>query len=248
MSIATVQFYSESLERDVNYNVILPRTGTGPYPVLMQLHGHGDNYNTWLYQTNLLLYARTQSMIIVLPDGGNSFYLNLYARNTVQPNLHQLGAQMYEYFLIDDLREHVNQTFHVRPGRWAIGGNSMGGYGAMRLGCKYPDLFASIRAHSGVYWQKEDLAGICPDPDDADIYRITEQLVQSEQRVEIGFDCGIEDNLLEHNRHLHAHMEKIGLPHHYDENSGGHTWRYWDEHVQAALTQHAHIFAQESTI
>lgn len=152
---------------------------------------------------------------------------------------------MMEDFIIEDLREHVSKTFPVRPGRWGIGGNSMGGFGAMRLGCKYPALFASIRAHSGVYPERANLLGVCPDPDEADIYRITEQLVDSEHKVEIGFDCGTEDHMLEYNRSLHAHMEKIGLSHHYIERPGEHSWRYWDEHLQEALDQHARVLEQE---
>jgi putative tributyrin esterase len=245
MSIATVQFHSEILERNVMYNVLLPDSGEAPYPVVMLLHGYGDNYNSWLQQTKIALYAQERSMIIVLPDGGNTFYLNLSTPNTMQPIFHQWGAQMMEDFLIEDLREHVSKTFPVRPGRWAIGGNSMGGFGAMRLGCKYPELFASIRAQSGVYHLKDDLLGVCPDPDEADIYRITEQLVHTEHRLEIGFDCGTEDHLLEHNRRLHTHMEMIGLAHYYVEHAGEHSWRYWDEHLQEALDQHARVFERE---
>jgi putative tributyrin esterase len=242
MSIATVQFHSEILERNVMYNILLPEGGDGPYPVVMLLHGYGDNYNSWLYHTNVALYAQKQSMIIVLPDGGNTFYLNISTPNPLQPVFHQWGALMIEDFLIEDLRDHVCKTFPVRPGRWGIGGNSMGGYGAMRLGCKYPELFCSIQAHSGVYHQKEDLLGVCPDPDGADIYRITEQLSRSEHKVEIGFDCGTEDALLEHNRRLHTHMERIGLSHNYVENAGGHSWSYWDKHLPPALDQHARVF------
>jgi putative tributyrin esterase len=212
---------------------------------MMLLHGYGDNYNTWLQQTNVALYAQKRPMIIVLPDGGNTFYLNLSTPNSLQPAFHQWGALLIEDFLIEDLREHVSKTFPVRPGRWAIGGNSMGGYGAMRLGCKYPELFASIRAHSGVYYQKEELVGVCPDSDNADIYRITEELVHAEHNVEISFDCGTDDTLLDQNRRLHAHMEQIGLPHEYVENTGGHTWNYWDSQLSAALDQHARVFAQE---
>src|SRR5581483_4611288 len=223
MTIATVQFHSELLERNVLYNILLPDGGEGPYPVLMLLHGYGDNYNSWLQQTKIAFYAQQHSMIIVLPDGGNTFYLNLSTPNTVQPVFQQWGAQMMEDFIIEDLREHVSKTFSVRPGRWGIGGNSMGGFGAMRLGCKYPELFASIRAHSGVYPERENLLGVCPDPDEADIYRITEQLARSERKIEIGFDCGTEDALLDHNRRLHNHMERIGLTHNYVENAGGHS-------------------------
>ena len=58
-------------------------------------------------------------------------------------------------------------------------------------------------------------------------------------RPTLGFDCGVEDELLQHNRRFHAYLTKLKLPHDYQEHAGAHTWRYWDEHVQAALRQHA---------
>ncbi len=144
-TIATVQFDSRVLQTSAHYTIILPDQGPGPYPVLLLLHGHGDTYTTWLQSTKLALYAKNHSMIIVMPDGGTSMYLNLDEPYSFR----KWHSQRYEDFIIQDLPVHIRNTYRVRAGRWAIGGNSMGGYGAMRLGCKYPDLFASIWAHSG---------------------------------------------------------------------------------------------------
>ncbi len=49
------------------------------------------------------------------------------------------------------------------------------------------------------------------------------------------FDCGIDDFLIEDNRRFHQHLEKLGLPHEYQEFPGEHNWAYWDEHVQEAI-------------
>ena len=42
---------------------------------------------------------------------------------------------------MDDLANHILDTFPATNGKWAIGGNSMGGFGAVRLGLKYPHRF-----------------------------------------------------------------------------------------------------------
>jgi putative tributyrin esterase len=244
MNLATMQFESPALGRHVTYGVILPQIKADSYPVVMQLHGYSDDHTAWLYNTSLIRYASAYPLILVLPNGGTSAYLNLHLN--VDPTS-SLGLQRYEIFLVRDLMQHVTRTFHVRPGRWGIGGHSMGGFGAMRVGCKYPDRFASIWAHSGAYYTREEMETYYPDPVDADVYGHVDNLAQSEHNVTVTFDCGVEDTLVDHARRLHVHMDKVGLAHQYHENSGGHTWEYWDLHVQKALEQHARVLASAST-
>ena len=54
----------------------------------------------------------------------------------------------------------------------------------------------------------------------------------------IRLDCGLDDDLLPDSRALHAHLERLGIPHQYEEFPGGHTWAYWDLHVQDAIAFH----------
>ena len=49
------------------------------------------------------------------------------------------------------------------------------------------------------------------------------------------FDCGIEDPLIEHNRTLHTALTSHQIPHLYEEYKGGHTWGYWEEHIEQTL-------------
>ena len=51
--------------------------------------------------------------------------------------------------------------------------------------------------------------------------------------------CGTEDALLDGNRRFHRHLEALAIPHEYAEFPGGHTWAYWEQRVQEALTFHA---------
>jgi putative tributyrin esterase len=44
-----------------------------------------------------------------------------------------------------------------------------------------------------------------------------------------------DDALIEHNRTLHRELEEAGIPHVYEEFSGGHTWDYWHEHLADTL-------------
>ena len=56
----------------------------------------------------------------------------------------------YESYFIEELLPFVEQTYSTledRSGRY-IGGYSMGGYAALRIGLEHPDLFSRVGAHS----------------------------------------------------------------------------------------------------
>jgi S-formylglutathione hydrolase FrmB len=246
MSVVTVRFKSEALGKQTNFNVILPDQGDGPFPVLMQLHGYSDDSFAWLYNSNLVRHVANIPMIVVLPDGGTSRYLNL--------NFHpRYGLQRYEDLLIRDIRREVTRLFPVQSGKWAIGGLSMGGYGSLRLGMRFPELFASVWAHSaGMVILDGDWVEKLEHPDEANLFVLSERLQQSREAGEstpvISFDCGTEDGLLDSNLKLHQHMETIGLEHHWSTHPGAHTWDYWDLHVQTALKQHCAVFGIEPLV
>lgn len=241
MAVLDVQFFSPALNKHTNYTVILPERGEGPFPVLLQLHGLTDNHRSWILQSSLTRHVDAYPFIVVLPDGGTSCYLNWPAPDRV-------GRADYEDLMVRDLRAHVTRHFAAKAGPWAIGGLSMGGYGSMRLGLKYPELFSSIWAHSGAFHIGNVLdMQWAPDQDDINVMKLATQLATRDaaERPAIAFDCGTEDELLQHNRDLDAHMDALGIAHTYNEHPGGHTWDYWDDHVREALAQHADVFGIE---
>ena len=247
MTVTTVQFFSDGLNKRSQYDLLLPETGDGPFPVLMQLHGLTDDSHSWVQQSNIARYAARYPMIVVLPDGGTSGYLNLRATRDGDEAGVRLGRSRYEDMIVRDLRAHVTRMFNVRPGPWAIGGLSMGGYGAMRLGLKYPDLFSSIWAHFSAPHIGEVMADRVDDPADALWLPHAKALANRPDQPVISFDCGVADErLIDDNRAFDQQLTELGIAHHFAEHPGGHTWDYWDEHVQEALRQHARIFGIES--
>jgi putative tributyrin esterase len=236
MTIATVQFMSQTLWREVTYTALLPEltvVGSGPYPVLYQLHGGNQSHTSWLYASRLLHYARELPFIVIFPDGAQSRWANGDTPFTA-----------YEDFLIEELSSHIRHTFPATNGKWAIGGNSMGGFGAVRLGLTYPQRFCSIWSHSGGF----PAADALPDhwywkgnAADLDCYALVDRM-DSQNMPLLSFDCGTDDHLIEDNRRFHTFLEARGIPHSYQEHPGGHTWEYWDTHVPAALAQHRDAF------
>jgi S-formylglutathione hydrolase FrmB len=212
-----MEFFSNALGKQASYNMLLPDEGEGPFPVLIQLHGRTDDGNAWLQRSNIVRHAADYPLVIAFPDGGTSAYLNWREAG-------RLGRQNYEDLIINDITAHVKRHFHVTDGPWAIGGLSMGGYGAMRLGLKYADRFASIWAHSSKFiWGEAFDSSLLKEPDDVDVFVHADRLATLARKPVISLDCGVDDELIGENRAFHDHLEKIGLEHHYAEHSGGHT-------------------------
>jgi S-formylglutathione hydrolase FrmB len=238
MTVANVRFFSDALGKWTRYNVILPDEGEGPFPVLVQLHGLTDDCDAWIERSNLVRHVADMPLVVVLPDGGTSAYLNWKASD-------RLNKHRYEDLIVTDIPAHLKRHFNVTDGPWAIGGLSMGGYGAVRLGLKYPDRFASIYAHSSAFRIDEALRSLdealVENVGDADVYVHAAALAERNQRPVIAFDCGVGDRLIDHNRRFHEHLQSLNIDHHYAEFEGGHEWDYWDLHVREALAQHANV-------
>lgn len=146
-TILTVDFDSPAVGRSQRYQIVLPddyRTDAAPYSVLYLLHGVNESYLDWGRSLEAVPWAdRYPGMLVVLPDVGNSWYINW----PESPDEHD----RWEDFIIEDLISEVDRRFHTqatRDGR-AIAGFSMGGYGALMLGLRHPEVFASIGSSSG---------------------------------------------------------------------------------------------------
>lgn len=146
--LQTVEFFSPSIERRMKFDIVLPpgyEQGEGRYPVLYLLHGYMQNYTVWGRNLGAAFYARELGeLILVLPDGGNSWFIN-YARSD------EGQRNDWEDYLIEDLVGYVDGNFRTvarREGR-AIGGLSMGGFAALTLALRHPDMFASMGSTSG---------------------------------------------------------------------------------------------------
>lgn len=135
-------FYSDSVELQLKYTVILPGNyyvdSLKQLPVVYLLHGHTGNYTSWITFANLPIELATKHRcIIILPDAGNSWYVNWTGQTDNKPH-------RWEDMIIKDLIPDVDlkyNTLEARKGR-AIGGLSMGGYGALAIGLKNAHMFS----------------------------------------------------------------------------------------------------------
>jgi S-formylglutathione hydrolase FrmB len=165
----------------------------------------------------------------------------------------------------------VERRYRAAPARAsrAVAGLSMGGYGALKFGLKYPELFALAASMSGFVpaasWRTEaDLIpsesirrslvqtfgdGDNPTKRTNDLVRLVREL-PAERIALLPFlylDCGTEDplRLLGPNAAFAALLAERGVAHEYRQLPGKHDWVYWDRQVQEVLRLAARTFAQQ---
>ena len=233
-----VEFFSESLQMATAMTLILPDPAVkGPYFTLYQLHGLSDDHTIWTRRTSIERYVQGLPLLVVMPDGGRGWYTDA------------LDGDAYESHIMTDTLGFVEKFFPVRKNRAgrAIGGLSMGGYGAVKLALKYPKTFASVAAHSSAFlpWgrsrpfapERERIFGEEATGGGNDVFALAENLAGLDAPA-IRFDCGRSDPLLAVNRRFHRHLLILGIKHTYAEYPGGHEWDYWDRHFPKALKHH----------
>lgn len=123
------------------------------YPVLYMLHGFTDSDSQWFgwekHWINLqdvieqsIAEGLSKDMIVVMPNAYNRFKGSMYASSATVGD--------WETFVTKELVGHIDANYRTLADKASRGlsGHSMGGYGTLRLGMKYPDVFSSIYALS----------------------------------------------------------------------------------------------------
>jgi S-formylglutathione hydrolase FrmB len=247
----SIKVKSAILGKDVEYSVYLPpdydKTNRR-YPVLYLLHGFGDDETGWTQFGEVKAIADQQlqknqmtEMIIVMPDGGISWFINSAD-----------GKVKYEDFFITEFIPYIDATYRTRTEKRyrGIAGLSMGGHGTLIMAMKHPDLFSAAAPLSAGILIKEDLINM---PDDnwnrsfsaaygnnkgADrindhmnknwILSIVENANADElKKVRYYIDCGDKDFLIKGNMALHALLIDKKVPHEFRVREGVHNWDYW---------------------
>jgi S-formylglutathione hydrolase FrmB len=255
---------SKILTHPVNYCMVLPPSYDADrarkFPVLYFFHGLGDNDQMFIHggAFNLVqdLWERGQigEFLIATPNAGATFYIN--SRD---------GKVKYEDFLLQEFFPGIETRYRVAPGREnrAISGVSMGGYGALHLAFRHPELFSAVSAHSpALIDQIPASASPTPasgirarvfgetfgSPPDPAFWDRTSPLTLARKAnlpgLKIYFDCGDQDDFgFEAGaKLLDKILSKRNIPHEAHIYPGGHDWQYFAEHLPASLEFHSRVF------
>jgi len=242
MSLHHIHWFSRVLQKQVGLFAIVPDEGRPPFATFYLLHGLSDDYTIWQRRTRIEAYAARYPMIVVMPDGFRGFYTD----NADGPPFATYAGEELPAFV-----ERTLPAKRTRAGR-CVGGLSMGGYGALRLGLGYPAHYASVTSHSGALMaprrpeahggtipEYRQIFGDRPANSAHDPVRLARQAKAAGPLPKIRIDCGTEDFLLDENRAFHRELDHLKVPHEYAEFPATHDWDYWDLHVQEALAFHA---------
>lgn len=251
---------SKILGRSVKYSMYFPPDydhSQRAYPVVYLLHGYTDDNTGWLqfgevnrYADKAIADGTIPPMIIVMPNGDSSWYINSYD-----------GKEKYEDFFVKEFIPGIEKQYRIKSEKRfrGIAGLSMGGYGTMIYALKYPELFAAAAPLSaGIFGDDEmtmmpesqwniifaplfgkDLKGkdrLNKAWYDNSVLSIIEKKNGAElNKVRYWIDCGDDDFLFNGNSLLHIALRRKLVKHEYRVRDGGHTWEYWRTGITDAL-------------
>ncbi len=254
------EFPSASLSRSVRYAVSLPpaydKETARRFPLVIFLHGLNNDERDW--ETHcmegkleaLRAAGKIGDFIVAAPYGANSFYLN--AKD---------GAR-YEDAIVKDFLPFIDAKYQTmaKPESRVIAGISMGGYGALLIAFKRPELFAGVAAHSAALFDELPQAPSSPEqraanyryslatklfgqPLDAAYFQANSPLHLAKanagriKRLKIYFDVGDADRygFEAGNRKLDEALTAAGIAHGFTIAPGGHGWSFLVERSEPAL-------------
>jgi len=269
--IACDALNSSILKHAVHYCVYLPSgydAGAAlhparTYPVLYFLHGLGDNEQTlfnsggWTLFDDLRQQHKMGEFLIVAPEGGRTFYINSAD-----------GSVRYSDFFLQEFIPLIETKYRISKGRnnRAIGGISMGGYGALRFAFAHPEMFSAVSAQSAALITESPqeldtaarsgaplgklLATVFGSPIEAQHWKENSPFVLAQRnstalrKLAIYFNCGQDDNygFEKGAAALHEQLQKEGVKHEYHPYPGDHSLSYFLAHFTEVMEFHSRAF------
>jgi len=243
--------HSTTIDDSIKYAVYLPsdyHISERSYPVLYLFHGLDNDENAWIQYGDMkrlmdAMYSNESiaPMIVVMPNARNSWFID---------DIH--SEFPFETIFTGEFIDHIDSAYRTRPEKKfrAFGGLSMGGYGALILAFKNPDLVSSIFSLSPGIWTDETIQSLnnedylrtfdnlyTTDPDQRLTDRWKSHSIHHQAKVKSQSDLskvkyyitsGDDDTgISEATAELHIILKNKNVPHEYRVYDGGHTWEYW---------------------
>lgn len=217
---------SEAVDRSQPISLALPGGGDGEgRPLLVLLHGRGGDENSMLGDA---MFAALDELgdrapVVVAPDGGDHSYW------------HDRDGGDWGSYVVDEVIPEAIERSGADPDRVAIGGISMGGFGAFDLARLHPGDFCAVGGHSpAISASAEETApGAFDDAEDFADHDLVAAAASDPAGLagpDLWLDAGDEDPFLPGDETFVAALAGSGVEVDEHEWPGGHDGAYWDEH------------------
>jgi S-formylglutathione hydrolase FrmB len=226
--------------RDLDTSVVVPAGGGRGRPLLVLLHGRGGDDSSMLDDAFFAAVAGQgrRAPVVALPEGAESYW-------------HDRRGAAWGRYVMDEVIPTVARRFHTDPRRVAIGGVSMGGFGALDLARLHPGRFCAAGGHSPAIWETggETAAGALDDAADFDAHDLiavarddpaafagtTLWLDHGDEDPFRGGDRTFVDALRDSGGHIRAHVWP-------GQHENAYWARHWDDYLRfyADALEHCH--------
>jgi S-formylglutathione hydrolase FrmB len=218
--------------------VVPTGSSTARRPLVIYLHGKGENQESNLSSELFAALRRLgpQAPDIVFPDGGEDSYW------------HDRADGAWGQYVMREVIPQALKRLHADPRRIAIGGNSMGGFGAYDLARLNPRRFCAVAGDSAALWQSggESAAGAFDNAEDFAGHNVIGTVIASSDPypgARLWVDVGTEDPFRRADASLVADLRSKGTAVQFEIWPGGHNQDYWRSHWNGYLRFYAAALA-----
>lgn len=239
-TVTHADVHSRAVGRDLEQTYVAPEGGSSGRPLLVFLHGRGGNGN----DSNLSdeLFAALEQLgdrapAIVFPNGGDASYW------------HDRDDGEWGRYVLEEAIPAAVRRLHADPRRIAIGGVSMGGFGAYDLARAAPGRFCAVGGHSAALWPSagDTAAGAFDDAEDFaahDLLAVARDEPGAWGDVPLWLDGGDEDPFRAADATFAQALRAGGADVRLHVWDGAHEGDYWRAHVAQYLRFYANALAR----
>jgi S-formylglutathione hydrolase FrmB len=229
--VAEFVVQSQLLGRTMYEELVTPEGGGKGRPLLVFLHGYGGTPSGTADPAFRMALRRLgdRAPVVLLPEGGNSWWHD------------REDGPWGTYVLLEAIPAALERS-GADPDRVAIGGISMGGFGALDLGRLAPEKFCAVGGHSpAVYlgFSEDELYAFDgkADFDNHDVLELAGS--RSLYKAPVWIDVGDQDSLRPAAQELADKLRKRGGDVSFHVWPGAHAGEYWDRHFRDYLEFYA---------
>lgn len=230
LHVSTFELQSKLLGKQLDQVLVTPQGGGHGRPLLVFLHGYGGDPAGTLDDRFLAALRRLgdRAPVVLLPDGQVGWW-------------HDRDEGRWGSYVLQEVIPAALQRSGADPDRVAIGGISMGGFGALNLG-RHRDRFCAVGGHSPAVYERgnDDISfgfDNAADFDRNDLIGIARK--HSPYDTPVWIDVGDRDELRPADALLARELRARGAEVSFHVWPGSHDGAYWDQHFARYLRFYA---------